>query len=70
MVARLTSDQKVACSNHVGVSIFLPISKNDICFLICIALGVSKTVRMGKVLGVYLVLAARGCFYPESVAQW
>ena len=30
MVARLTPDQKAACSNHVGVNYFLPM--NNSCF--------------------------------------
>ena len=60
MVARLTPDQKAACSNHVGVSLFFPGSKIDkcICFLICIAVRVSKGIRLRKyVLCVYFVLA-------------
>ena len=31
MVARLTPDQKAACSNHVGVTIFLAVFLSSLC---------------------------------------
>ena len=33
LVARLTPDQKVACSSHVGVNFFIPTNWNKLFFL-------------------------------------
>ena len=37
-------------------------NKIDICFLLCTAVGDSKRIQLENMLGVYLVLAAGGCF--------
>ena len=66
MVARLTPGQKAACSNHVGISLFFPGSKIDkcICFLICIAVRVSKGIRLEKICTVCVLCSCNrtGCF--------
>ena len=72
MVARLTPDQKAACSNHVGVSLFFfPGSQINICLLlICIAVRNSRRrIGMRKYwVCTGFVLATGRCFSTVIVA--